>query len=143
METYRENRFLAFLICVSLLLITSAFPDTARGNRNRLQNNQPIVFTTIFPSNVSFFSEMSGIYKEAFSRLGYGFKLVSQPGERAMIDANQGRVDGEAARIMNIDNKKYANLITVPHPITTTKDGAYSIDPSIKINGWERLAGKP
>jgi ABC-type amino acid transport substrate-binding protein len=31
----------------------------------------------------------------------------------------------------------------VPHPIATIKDGAYATDHSIKINGWESLAGKP
>lgn len=75
--------------------------------------------------------------------MGYGFKLISQPGERAMIDANQGIVDGEAGRIKNIDSKRYANLIRVPYPIATMKDGAYAIDASIKIEGWESLSGKP
>ena len=141
MKAYRVNRLLAFLSCVSLLLITSGFPSTAKGTEKLLQENQTIVFTTIFPQNMSFFSEMLAIYTEAFSRMGYGFKLISQPGERAMIDANQGAVDGEAARIINIDNKKYANLIRVPHRIGSAKDGAYSTDHSIKINGWESLAG--
>jgi hypothetical protein len=59
-----------------------------------------------------------------------------------MIDVNQGIMDGEVGRISNIDKKKYANLIMVPHPIATIKDGAYSTDHSIKINGWESLAAK-
>jgi len=124
-------------------MITSGFPDTAKGTEKPLHENQTIVFTTIFPHSMSFFSKMSTIYTEAFRRMGYGFKLISQPGERAMIDANQGIVDGEAGRISNIDRKKYTNLIMVPYPIVTMKDGAYSTDHSIKINGWESLAGKP
>ena len=92
---------------------------------------------------MSFFSKMSATYTEAFRRLGYRFKLISQPGERAMVDANQGIVDGEAGRIREIDKEKYANLIMVPQPITTMQDGAYSTDPSIKISGWESLVGKP
>ena len=128
---------------MSLLLIASGFPGKAKGAEKPLQENQTIVFTTIFTPTMPFFKKMSSIYTEAFSRMGYGFKLISQPGERAMIDANQGKVDGEAARIMNIDNKKYTNLIMVPHPIATIKDGAYSTDHSIKIDGWESLAGKP
>jgi len=123
--------------------MTSGFPDSVNSAERPLQENQTIVFTTIFPQNMSFFSNMSATYTEAFRRMGYGFKLISQPGERAMIDANQGIVDGEAGRISNIDKKKYANLIRVPYPIVTMQDGAYSTDPSIKINGWESLAGKP
>jgi len=143
LKAYRVNRPLAFLICVSFLLIISGFQDTAKGSEKPLHENQTIVFTTIFPHSMSFFSKMAAIYTEAFRRMGYGFNLISQPGERAMIDANQGIVDGEAGRIRNIDRKKYANLIMVPYPIVTMKDGAYSTDSSIKINGWESLAGKP
>jgi polar amino acid transport system substrate-binding protein len=143
LKAHIENRPLAFLIGVSLLLIVTEFPGPARGTENPLQKNQTIVLTTIFPQSWSFFSKMSTIYTEAFRRMGYGFKLISQPGERAMIDANQGIVDGEAGRISNIDREKYANLIMVPYPILTMKDGAYSADHSIKINGWESLAGRP
>ena len=75
--------------------------------------------------------------------MGYSFKLISQPGERAMLEADQGAVDGDAARVMKIDSQKYPNLIRVPHPITTMQEGAYSTDGSIKINGWESLTGKP
>ena len=143
MSAHRVSWRLAFLLCASLLLITSGFPGTAEGVETPSQEKQQIVFTTIFTPTMSFFKKMSAIYTEAFSRMGCGFKLISQPGERAMVDANQGIVDGEAARIMNIDNNKYTNLIMVPHPIATIKDGAYATDHSIKINGWESLAGKP
>ena len=143
MSVYRVNQLLAFLLCTSLLLATFGFPGTAEGVETSSQEKQQIVFTTIFTPTMSFFKKMSTTYTEALSRMGYGFKLISQPGERAMIDANQGMVDGEAGRISNIDKKKYANLIMVPHPIATIKDGAYATDHSIKINGWESLAGKP
>jgi len=123
--------------------MTSGFPGSVNGAEKPLQKNQTIVFTTIFPQSMAFFSKMSTTYTEAFRRMGYGFKLISQPGERAMIDANQGIVDGEAGRISIIDKDKYPNLIMVPYPIVTMKDGAYSTDHSIKINGWESLAGKP
>ncbi len=92
----------AFII-LSLLLVFSGIPDNVSGGKSPVVENQTIVFTTIFPQNVQFFHMMSDIYTEAFKRMGYGFKLISQPGERAMIDANEGIVDGEAGRIMNID----------------------------------------
>jgi polar amino acid transport system substrate-binding protein len=123
--------------------MTSGFPGPVNGTDKPSQRNQTIVFTTIFTPSMSFFAKMSATYTEAFRRMGYGFKLISQPGERAMVDANQGIVDGEAGRVSIIDKQKYNNLIMVPQPITTMQDGAYSTDPSIKINGWESLAGKP
>lgn len=143
LKAYSVNRLLAFPICVSLILMTSGFLFSVNGAEKALQENQTIVFTTIFPPSISFFSKMAATYTEAFRRMGYGFKLISQPGERAMIDANQGIVDGEAGRISSIDQKNYANLIMVPYPIVTMQDGAYSTDLSIKINGWESLKGKP
>jgi polar amino acid transport system substrate-binding protein len=123
--------------------MTSGFLFSVNGTENVRQKHQTIVFTTIYPQSLPFFSKLSAIYTEAFSRMGYGFKLMSQPGERAMIDANQGIVDGEAGRISSIDKQKYANLIMVPYPIITMQDGAYSTDISIRINGWESLRGKP
>jgi len=143
LKAYRVNRLFATLVCLPLVLMTSGFAGTARGIEKPLQQNQTIAFTTIFMQNMASFSELSAIYTEAFRRMGYGFKLISQPGERAMIDANEGTVDGEAARIMNIDKKKYPNLVRVPHLILTVKDGAYSTDHSIKIDGWQSLADKP
>ena len=115
---------------------------SVNATEKALQKNQTIVFTTIYPPSLPFFLKLSAIYSEAFSRMGCGFKLMSQPGERAMIDANQGIVDGEAGRISSIDSKKYANLIMVPYPIVTMQDGAYATDYSIKIDGWESLKGK-
>lgn len=143
MKAYSVNRLLAFLIFVSLLLILSEFSDTARGTEKPLQEKQAIVFTTVLPQNVAYFSELSAIYTEAFRKMGYGFKLISQPGERALVDANEGIVDGEAVRTINIDNKKYPNLIRVPYAIIRVKFGAYSTDHSIKITGWGSLSGKP
>lgn len=131
------------LICLSLVISVAGFQSPAIGADKPVMENQVIVFTTIFPRSMPYFSEMAAIYKEAFGRMGYGFRLIDQPGERALIDANEGVVDGEAARIMGIDMEQYANLIRVPHPIVTMQDGAYAIDPSIKIEGWESLVGKP
>ena len=100
MKIHIASRLLAFLICVILSCITPWFPGTAEGTETPSQENRTIVFTTIFTPDMSFFQKMSDIYKEAFRRLGYGFKLIYQPGERAMIDANQGIVDGEVWSII-------------------------------------------
>jgi len=59
-----------------------------------------------------------------------------------MVDANSGALDGEAGRIAYLDSNKYPNLIRVTESIIVMKDGAYSADTSITINGWESLRGK-
>ena len=101
-----------------------------------------MVFSTVTPESVLYFSELSGIYSEIFRRLGYRFRLVSLPGERSLVDANSGATDGEALRISYLDSYKYPNLIRVSESVKVIKDGAYSVDTSIKINGEESLRGK-
>ena len=43
---------------------------------------------------------------------------------------------------MILKSNKYPNLIRVEESIVGIKDGAYSTDTSIRINGWESLRGK-
>ena len=84
----------------------------------------------------------SGFYalvaREAFSRLGITVKFIHLPNQRALINANEGIDDGNMARIEGLE-KKYPNLVRVPEKIVDYDFVAYSLDPSIKINGWESL----
>ena len=127
-----------YFIIISLL---GTFGDAICSEKQK-EPEKTIVFGTIIPESISFFNEMSLIYTEAFKRLRYNFKLVNLPGERAMVDANSGVLDGEAGRIADLDSNKYPNLIRVKESIIVMKDGAYSTDTSITINGWESLRGK-
>jgi ABC-type amino acid transport substrate-binding protein len=130
------------LVILSVIFISSATYRNAFCSDNQPQFEKTIVFGTIFTESTPFYNEMYLIYTEAFKRLGYNFNRVSLPGERAMVDANSGVVDGEAARIGYLESDKYPNLIRVAEPIIVIMDGAYSADTSIRINGWESLRGK-
>jgi polar amino acid transport system substrate-binding protein len=130
------------LIIFSIIIISSGTYGDAICSENQQEPEKTIVFSTIWPESLSSFHEMFLIYSEAFKRLGYNFKLVNLPGERSMVDANSGIVDGEAARIASLDSHKYPNLIRVEESIIVLKEGAYSTDTSIRINGWESLRGK-
>ena len=57
------------------------------------------------------------VYSDAFSRLGYKSEVYSFPSERALIEANSGRLDGEAGRVMfdSASERKYPNLIRSDH----------------------------
>ena len=127
-----------FFIIISLL---GTFGD-AIGSENQKEPEKTIVFSTGWPQSLSSFHEMFLIYSEAFKRLGYNFKLINLPGERSLVDANSGVVDGEAARIASLKSDKYSNLIQVSEPIFVIREGVYSTDTSIRINGWESLRGK-
>ena len=131
-----------FLISFLVVIHTFSIYGDALCSENQQGSEKTIVFGTILAESFSYFHEISLIYSEAFKRLGYQFKLISLPGERSLVDANSGVVDGEATRIAQLDLNKYPNLVRVPEPIIVIKDGAYSADPSIRINGWESLRGK-
>lgn len=132
----------AFMIFFSVMMISpTAYGDAASAGK-QTESEHTIVLSTVTPRSISVFNQLSLVYTEAFKRLGYRFRLVSLPGERSLVDANSGVVDGEAARIAYLDANKYPNLIRVTEPILSAQEGAYSVDTSIMINGWESLRGK-
>ncbi|WP_316898336.1 transporter substrate-binding domain-containing protein [Pseudodesulfovibrio indicus] len=62
-------------------------------------------------------SELFGrILSEAYAELGFEVVIWKLPPERALIMANEGFVDGEAARVAVIE-KEFPNLIRVPTPL--------------------------
>ncbi len=130
------------LIILSIIIFSLGTYGNGICSENQQEPEKTIVLSTGMPESMSHFPEIAGIYSEAFKRLGYRFRLVSLPGERSLVDANSGATDGEALRVSYLDSHKYPNLIQVSEPVKVLKYGAYSVDTSIKINGWESLKGK-
>ena len=124
-----------------LIILMGNFGDVV-CSENQPEPEKMIVLSTGMPESMSHFPEIAGIYSEAFKRLGYRFRLVSLPGERSLVDANSGTTDGDAFRASYLDSHEYPNLIRVLEPVKVLQYGAYSVDTSIKINGWESLKGK-
>lgn len=84
---------------------------------------------------------MDLFYKEAFSRLGYTFAYNLYPLKRSLSESNAGRIDGECARsrMPLALQKKYPNLIQVQEPIWESRLCVYSVNPDIRVNGWQDL----
>lgn len=80
------------------------------------------------------------VLEQAYAKLGIQLIYLPLPGERALRDANAGRVDGEVFRIANVE-KRYAHLIPVPTPINVLEAIAFTKDKQITISGWESLRG--
>ncbi len=78
------------------------------------------------------------VLREAYERIGVSAQFKPMPGERALIESNLGRTDGEVARISGIE-KKYDNLIRIPIAISRLEGVAFSIDPDLSVNGWNSL----
>ncbi len=84
------------------------------------------------------------VYEEIFRRLGHDFQFVVLPPERALVEANVGRLDGNAGRI-EFDatlKERYPNLIRVNEPLTKVTFGAYSKNGTLKVDGWNSLKDK-
>jgi ABC-type amino acid transport substrate-binding protein len=80
------------------------------------------------------------IYREAFHRLGYEFKLVGYPSQRAIIMADNGEVDGQIERGYDFATQ-HPNLIRVEESTNTEAYSAFAKKPGIKLNGWGSLKG--
>jgi len=61
-------------------------------------------------------SEM--VLREAYRRLGRTLVVHQLPGERSLVYANEGKMDGELYRKLGLD-RDYPNLVIVPVPLLT------------------------
>lgn len=59
---------------------------------------------------------MESTLRSAYGRLGTQVEFVSMPAERAIVESNHGRADGETARVIGMD-ATYANLRRVEVPL--------------------------
>lgn len=78
------------------------------------------------------------IMQEAYRRLGYRLILHQLPGERTLMYANEGKMDGELYRKLGME-RDYPNLLIVPVPLQTYEIVIFSHGTSFNVNGWESL----
>ncbi|MDP3427047.1 MAG: transporter substrate-binding domain-containing protein [Humidesulfovibrio sp.] len=78
------------------------------------------------------------ILKEAFFRLGVPVSIIHQPPERALINANEGNIDGDCWRIGG-HSAQYPNLIMVPEPVDVATITVFTRDPALAVATWDDL----
>lgn len=78
------------------------------------------------------------VLREAYNRLGYQLEVHRLPGERTLIYANEGRMDGELYRKLGMD-RTYPNLVIVPVPLLTYEIVVFTHGTSFALNGWDSL----
>ena len=76
------------------------------------------------------------VLRVAYRRLGHTIKIEVLPAKRALAEANEGRFDGELARLVHV-TKEYTNLRVVPVPVSAIRISVFSADPAVKISSWE------
>ncbi len=78
------------------------------------------------------------IVQEAFRRIGVSVKIVYQPPERALVNADAGAIDGDCWRVSGLA-ARYPNLVMVPEPVDTAAITVFAKDPAMRITGWADL----
>lgn len=126
------------IIASSLVLLAITLPPQSSFGAEKLYLNTGIrdPFTTTDQTGF-----INLIIKEAFSRVGIDAEvIVYQDSAKSLGNANSGIDDGAALRVEGLE-KKFPNLIRVPEKLMDNDFVAYSVDPSIKVDGWESLNG--
>ncbi|MDA8139095.1 MAG: transporter substrate-binding domain-containing protein [Desulfobacteraceae bacterium] len=140
------RRIVSCLLLMALLLFTLAHAQTPETPISPALTTPPNkqVIRFVFggsPPGTYLYRLAELVYSEAFARLGYGFELYALPLERALLEVDAGRMDGEVARI-EFDNAlaaQYPNMIQVPEPVSQIPWAAFSTDRRLHFSGWEAL----
>lgn len=75
---------------------------------------------------------------EAYRRLGHHLRLVKMPGERSLITADEGGVDGELFRVGDV-GRNYGNLVRVPVNLRTLDVVVFTRNVFFPVKGWDSL----
>ncbi len=122
------HRVLTFSIACLVLML--AIPSSAEQYR-----------ISTFDHDTAQIDVTNKVMRRVYQRLGHDFELVRFPGKRALIEANQGQVDGSLVRIKAVE-KQLNNLIRIPTSIGSFKVMAITRVGEPKITGIAGLIGK-
>lgn len=132
----KRNLFLMVVICGVLFVVSRE-----NSHAQVTSTGKQIVMACQFdPKDNPVGKFLKKIYTEAFKRLGYNMVYKFYPMERVSIQADEGDVDGELARVKSYA-KLHPNLIRVDEPAISSKFVAYATNPEIRLKGWESLRG--
>ena len=102
--------------------------------------NKTLVMACVVPHESYGGRVLELIYREAFRRLGVELEYRHYPAKRASLMADEGRVDGELARIYAY-GQQHPELIRVEEAAFSDRFVALATNPEIKLDGWESLRG--
>lgn len=78
------------------------------------------------------------ILEKAYAKLGIQIAVKELPSARSLLEANDGRTDGEVHRIAGIESAN-PNLIRIPVPIRIIEGMAFSCGAPVAVNGWQSI----
>ena len=95
MKHFIFGRILTFF---GLILTVVGGPITTQARATEV-----IVFSALEDSGPQEVAKL--VLREAYERIGFTVRFSTLPGERALLESNAGRTDGEVARIGGIEKK--------------------------------------
>lgn len=94
--------------------------------------NTPLLKSHKTPEVTLAFSRIT----EAFNILNINVEYRYRPNKRSLIEANDGVVDGEFARIKSM-TEQYQNLVVVPEYLIATNLVAFSLKPTLDLSDYK------
>ncbi|MCP3940462.1 MAG: hypothetical protein GY710_03145 [Desulfobacteraceae bacterium] len=134
------SRVVAITLSIVFLLIPEGMTKNVASQeaKHTLTENK-FIMAAPRPADSPLFKFWLLIYSEIFRRLDIQLDLIYFPAKRASQEADEGKVDGEPARIYSYAFS-HPKLIRVEEPTNQINVVAYVADPSIsKLKGWDSL----
>lgn len=78
------------------------------------------------------------IVKTAYRSLGLNLEIHYLPGERSLLSANNGEMDGELYPKLGME-RTYPNILIVPVPLLTYEIVIFTNGTNFVVNGWDSL----
>ena len=123
-----------FSICLALVF-SSARTGHASGQPAKLVLNTSYSSPITSPDKSGF---LDLLYRELFGRLNIPFEIQALPGERCLMNANEGIDDGDVCRIADLV-KSYTNLVRTTEPVMQYQMAVFSHSAQFKVAGPESL----
>lgn len=128
------------LLCLSWNTSSSNLPDNLSNTKSNTKSGTTpqtmIINTAILNThNKSLNKTTEFLMTQAFKRLGITIELRYRPDRRSIVEANNGIVDGEFARITSITDT-YPNVVIVPEPLAYRDLVVFSLNPDIDLSSY-------
>lgn len=134
-------RISTIIILMGWLLLLPA-PNSVAGNQAETStiNNNTFILAVNRPPDSSWYKFWGLVYTEMFKRLDIKLKIKYFPMKRASVEADVGRVDGEALRIYSYADI-HPNLVRVEEYLLSENIYAYVNKSSgiRELRGWDSL----
>lgn len=124
------------LLCAFILL--ESFTITCDPVQNKSDNKILKIGVPTNVENNSATDEVMSIYKEAFKRMGREVEFIYYPNIRSLTLVNNGDIDIDLGRAKVAAND-YKNIVFTNTPIYSITYSCYSLNPNIKVSGWNFL----